>query len=94
MTTKELYKRAKTNGVEFISSCVGISQYQWDELMKGATRANKKLAAKVAHQAGVIDEFYLKQELRRPYFNPYNHFKTKDSIIYVHSGIEYFIRIN
>ena len=93
MTTKELLTRAQRNGCNFECSCVGISQTKWDRLMKGATRANKKLVAKIAELAGVIDREQAAEEIRRPYFNPYNHYKTKTHVIYVHSSIEHFIKI-
>lgn len=89
-----IYERAKRYGVYFEASCVGISPWKWDQLMKGHTRANKKEVVKLALEAGVIDEKQAKNELSKPWYNPYNMFKTKTHVVYVHSGIEYFIKIN
>lgn len=89
-----IYERAKKNGVYLEATCVSISQYEWDRLMKGHTVANRKEVVKIALQAGAIDEWQAKEELKKPYYNPYNHFKTRTHIIYVNSGIEHFIKIN
>lgn len=89
-----IYERAKLKGCNFVATCVGIGQYQWDKYMKGHTRANRKEVVNIALQAGVIDEYQARQELKKPWFNPYNHFKTKTHIIYVNSGIEHFIEVN
>lgn len=89
-----IYERAKRYGVQFETTCVGININHWDELMEGHTRANRKEAVRIALQAEVIDEVQAAQELRKPWFNPYNHHKTKTHIIYVHSGIEHFIKAN
>lgn len=90
---ENIYQRAKRNGVEFADTCVGIGQYQWDKYMKGHTRANRKEVVKIALQAGVIDEYEAKRQIKNPYYNPYNHYKTKTHIVYCHSGIEHFIRV-
>lgn len=93
MNTQELYNKALQNGCGFEANCVGVGINQWEELMNGATRANRRLAVKIANLAGVIDDEQAKEELKRPWFNPYNHFKTKTHLVYVHSSIEHFIRI-
>ncbi len=90
----DIYQRAKRFGVQAECTCVGIGQYEWDRLMKGHTRANRKEVVKIALKAGVIDEWQAKMELKKPYFNPYNHFKTKTHIVYVNSAIEHFILVN
>jgi hypothetical protein len=70
------------------ATCVGINQWEWDRLMDGATRANKKAVNKLVKNH--LPDLYgdLSLNLR----NPYNYFKTKTHLILVHSGIEYFIR--
>lgn len=88
-----IYQRAKANGCFYEANCTGITIYQWEKLMKGHTRANKIEVTKIALQAGIIDEEQARQEINRPYFNPYNHYKTKTHVIYVHSAIEHFIRV-
>lgn len=89
-----IYSRAKRFGVRFEATCVGIGQREWDRLMKGATRANRKEVVRAAMQAGVIDEEQGRIELRQPWYNPYHHFKTKTHLVYVNSSIEHFIRVN
>ncbi len=89
-----IYQRAKKNGAEFIATCVSISKSEWDQLMKGARRANRKEVVKIALQAGAINEWQAKKELKNPWFNPYHHFRTETHIIYTHSGIEHFILVN
>ena len=88
-----IYERSKINGVSFECTCVGISKYEWDRLMKNHKRADRKKVVKIALMAGVIDEEQAKEEIKRPYYNPYNHFKTDSHIIYVHSAIEHFIKV-
>lgn len=88
-----IYQRAKNNGCNFEATCVGIGVNAWDELMEGHTIANQKEVVKIALAAGVIDEEQAHQELKKPYYNPYTHYKTKTHIIYVHSSIEHFIRV-
>lgn len=93
MRTEQLYNKAQQKGCHLEDTCVGIGIYKWEELMKGATRANRKIAVKIALLAGAIDEEQAKTELKRPWFNPYNHFKTETHLIYVNSAIEHFIKI-
>jgi hypothetical protein len=93
MKTETLYRKAINNGCSFETSCVHTTLNEWERLMKGATRANKILVTKIALLSGVIDDEQAAQEIKRPYFNPYNHYKTSTHVIYVHSSIEYFIRI-
>lgn len=88
-----IYERAKINGVSFEFTCVGISMYKWDMLMKNHKRADRKKVVKIALMAGVIDEEQAREEIKRPYYNPYNHFKTDSHIIYVQSAIEHFIKV-
>lgn len=87
---QDIYNRAQKNGVYFENTCVSLpgGYDQWQKLMKGATRANNRIVTKLAVQAGAIEPDLVK------YYNPYNHFKTKTHLIYVHSGIEHFLRIN
>ena len=93
MKTETLYKKALNNGCSFEATCVDVNINTWDKLMANATRANRKLAVKIAEIAGVIDEEQARTEIRKPYYNPYNHLKTKTHLIYVNSSIEHFIRI-
>ena len=87
MKTRVLLERAKRNRCDCEASCVGISQQKWDDLMKGHTRANKRMVAEIARMAGVISDEEAAKEKRNPWYNPYNHYKTETHAIYVHSGI-------
>lgn len=89
-----IYNQAKNNGCYLECTCVDCGSYKWDELMQGHKKANKKEVVKIALLAGVIDEDQAKQEIKKPYYNPYTHYKTDTHIIYVHSMIEHFIRVN
>lgn len=71
-------------------SCVGISQYEWDKLMEGSTKANgKKIRQMIKKQ---LPELYHALDLQLP--NPYEPQarKTKTHYIYIHSAIEYFLK--
>lgn len=94
MRTSELLYKAKNKGCFLECTCVNISQNTWDKLMENSTRANRKDAVKIALLAGVMDEEEAKIEIKRPWYNPYNHYKTKTHLIYVNSCIEHFIKIN
>lgn len=80
MTANQIYNRAFRNGVELECTCVDIPIYRWEQLMKGAVKADKK---KVLKAIGIKDDLY----------NPYDSFRTKTHLIYVHSAIEHFYRI-
>ena len=89
-----IYERAKKGKAIFETSCVSTSQTQWDNLMKGATKANKKQVVAVALNCGIIDAQEAKKEIKNSWYNPYRQLKTKTHLIYVHSGIEHFILVN
>jgi len=89
-----IYQRAERNGCRYEANCTQITARKWDQIMEGHTRANRKEVVKFALSAGVIDSEQAKEELKRPWYNPYNHYKTKTHLIYVHSSIEHFIRVN
>lgn len=46
-----IYQRAKENGIMFECTCVDIGIREWDKLMKGHTRANRKEVIKIALEA-------------------------------------------
>jgi len=67
--------------------CSDISFNQWERLMTGAKRADKrKLNALIKRE---LPELY--DSLFLNLYNPYNYYKTETHWILVHSGIEYFI---
>lgn len=83
-----IYQRAERNGITYESNCGSVSEREWDKLMKGATRANKKMVDKIVLSSYKEFEPFVK------YYNPYNHLKTETHLIFVHSAIEHFFRIN
>jgi hypothetical protein len=76
------------------TNCTSITAQKWDELMKGAKRANRKKVVKAAIETGVITEDEGRRELKSETYNPYEHLKTKTHLIYVHSAIEHFIKLD
>lgn len=87
MTAKQAYN----SKIELECTCVGISKYKWDILMHGAKKAcGKKIKKMIQHQ---LPELY--KDLALDFYNPYENksVRTDKHLIYVHSGIEYFLRI-
>ena len=89
-----IYQRATTKGCQYETNCTAISIWEWERLMKGHRPANRLKVLKVALLSNVIDLEQYKNERKKPYFNPYNHFITKTHVIYVNSAIEHFIKRN
>ena len=87
----------KTNGIynkeiELQYTCDSISLPKWESLMKGSVKANgSKIRMMIKNQ---IPELY--KELGLDFNNPYEHqsIRTKTHLIYIHSMIEYFFKIN
>lgn len=84
----DIYNKAVKNGLTFDCNCTSISSFEWDKLMKGATKANKKKIQKILAD----NNLWNKKDFK--YRNPYQSYKTKTHLIYVHSSIEYFFKIN
>lgn len=93
MKKETIYDRAKERGCYLENTCVGCDQNYWDETMKGARKANQKKVVKIALLTGLIDDHQASEEIKKPYYNPFTHLVTKTHIIYVHSGIEHFIKV-
>lgn len=91
---QNIYQRAINKGCQFVSTCVGCGVDEWDKMMKGVRPANRKKVVKIALLAGVIDEEQAREETKRPSYNPFTHYVSKTYIVYVHSGIEHFIKVN
>lgn len=87
MTAQRFYNTANKNGMYLECTCVGISQHKWDRLMSGAVRADKKIVNSLLKKHEVVEPDLLLG------YNPYNFFRTKTHIIFVHSAIEYFIKV-
>jgi hypothetical protein len=93
MNSKELFNKGLSSGFIYECTCVGISQNEWDKLMKNHTKADRRIVVKAALESGIIDSEEAVLQIRKPYYNPHTHFKTKTHFIYVYSGIEHFIKI-
>ena len=87
MRAKQFYDNIQ--GLSFECSCVGIGQREWDKLMRGHKRANKHKVE------GLIKKHIpdLFKDLSLEFYNPYDSYRTKTHLIYVHSLIEYFLKI-
>lgn len=90
----DIYQRTFKNGCFLECDCTTISCWKWDKLMKGHTKADRRKVINIALMAGVITEEDAKKEMKFSYYNPYTHYKTKTHIVYVHSCIEHFIKVN
>lgn len=76
--------------LEYQTNCSSVSQVEWNELMKGAKRADKKKINDLVKK--FLPELYLGLSLNLS--NPYKYFKTKNHFVLVHSATEYFLKIN
>ena len=70
------------------ATCVGCGIFEWEELMKDHTRANKNQIDNLVKKH--LPELY--KALFLNLYNPYFYHKTKTHLILVHSGIEYFLK--
>lgn len=85
------YLQAKRNGLILQATCVGINHREWEEMMTGAVKANgSKIRSLI--KLHLPDLYYA---LALEFRNPYEHQSKRkgDMLIYVHSGIEYFLNI-
>lgn len=81
-----------TENIYLECCCVNVSEREWDELMKGAKKANgSKIRGMIKKQ---LPDLY--KDLTLNFHNPYESQsqKTKTHYIYVWSAIEYFLKIN
>ena len=78
------------NNLELVADCSQISIGEWEKLMAGAIRANKKIINSLVKK--FLPELY--QALHLKLINPHHYFKTKEHLILVHSATEYFLKIN
>ena len=70
------------------TTCISTSIPEWEQLMEGAVRACKKTVHKILLKHRCLTPEDVK------YYNPYDYYRTDTHIIYIHSSIEYFYRIN
>ena len=78
------------NYLELDCTCVGIGVDRWDELMQGATHANRAQIDSLVKLH--LPELY--EELMLNLYNPYDYYKTETHLILVHSSVEYFLMYN
>lgn len=77
----------RIRSLRLVCTCSQITLPRWEQLMAGATRANKRVINRLIREH--LPDLY--RELRLDLHNPYAYFKTRDHLIMVHSGIEYFL---
>ena len=78
------------NNLELVADCSQTSIAEWNNLMFGAIRANKKIVNSLVKK--FIPGLY--EGLSLNLNNSYNYSKTKNHLILVHSATEYFLKIN
>ena len=75
--------------IELEGTCVNCGgQKQWDKLMEGAVKANKKAINRLVKN--FLPDLYYSLALHLP--NPYDYYRTETHLILVHSIIEYFLK--
>ena len=79
----------KIKGLEFESTCVNLKVYEIVRLQKGSKRADKRKVTRLVKK--FLPDLY--ESLALKYYNPYTQYRTDTHIILVHSGIEYFLKI-
>ena len=86
--TKDYYK---IKSLKHVASCMNVSRRKWDEYMEGAVKANGRKVRRLIKQH--LPKLYT--ELGLNFHNPYECKcqRTKTHFIYVHSSIEYFLKV-
>ncbi len=77
----------RVDGLWLIATCADITLDKWERWMKGATRADKRTIHRLVRDH--LPDLY--HALRLDLRNPYAYYKTRNHLILVHSGIEYFM---
>lgn len=88
MRAAEQYQRARQHGLTFEGACHQITLPEWERLMEGAVVANKRVITQILREQGHENPDILK------WGNPYQSYRTKTHLVWVHSAIEHFYRIN
>lgn len=80
------------NSLILVNTCVEISINKWNNYMEGTTKASGSIIKK--HIKRYLPELY--ESLALNFYNPYEHLSVKKEglFVYVHSGVEYFIKFN
>ena len=81
--------------MEFYGDCSSIPVKENENIFKKCTIANKKEVHKLLKKFGFEEEDFQTFKVREltKYSNPYKYYKSKNYIVIVHSGIEYFYKI-
>ncbi len=75
--------------IELECTCTNCGgEDQWDKLMEGAVKANKKIINRLVKY--FLPDLY--DSLSLDYPNPYNYYRTETHLILVHSMIEHFLK--
>jgi len=90
-TAADIYQMAKENGMALIGTCISFKQSTIEHIMNDAVKADGRQIRRLIriHLPDLYHSLALK------YYNPYERQskRTDQYLIYVHSNIEYFIRI-
>ena len=80
----------KVRQLEFYCTCEGISMNNFDKLMENTTKANGKQIRHLIKEN--LPDLYF--ELGLKFYNPYesNCVKKEGLLVYVHCGIQYFLK--
>lgn len=92
MSALKIYNQAERNGIYFYADCTSITITQHEKFMENSTKANgKKIRQLIKNNCPDLYE-----NLGLDFPNPYEHKSRKKDgmLIYVHSSIEYFLKIN
>ena len=80
----------KINNLDLENTCTSVSFGRWEQYMQGTVKANGA-QIKSLIKKHLPDLYYdLALEYRNPYEN--RSVKKEGLLVYVHSGIEYFLR--
>lgn len=82
----------RVHSLQYLYNCSNISINEWNDLMKGSTKANGSLIRNLIkkHLPDLYDSLCL--DFNNPYEDQSR--KKQGMFIYVHSAIEYFIKFN
>lgn len=81
-------RKPRITDLKLETTCTECKPFQWEKLMKGAVRANKRAINSLVKEH--LPDLY--ENLALDFFNPYNYYRTGTHLILVHSAIEYFLK--
>jgi len=92
MKLKKTQKRPiyEIRTLKYDTDCTRITARKWDSLMEGAVKANGRKIRSLIRK--FLPDLY--ENLALNFYNPYEHqcVRTKTHFVYIHSGIEYFLK--